>query len=156
MTRQQQETESVKRSKGPVPYLPRRMFSVSITVTIVVQPLTLGWSLNSEKENVTDRTFWWPRCHGLVLRQHRVSRVSSLLHRRCFEPPNRLYCAAFVVCFYFGLQALAGRAQLLHLLHVPVVLCAGEPREAVAQGDGQLARADPRNAQAMTIAILPN
>lgn len=47
-------------------------------------------------------------------------------------------------------QSVASRAQLLHLFHVPVVLRAGEPRTADAEGDGRLARGDPRDAQEMT------
>lgn len=42
-------------------------------------------------------------------------------------------------------QALAGRAQLLHLVYVPIVLRAGESRAVDAEGDGQPARADQRD-----------
>ena len=131
MTRQQQETESVKRSKGPVPYLPRRMFSVSITVTIVVQPLTLGWSLNSEKENVTDRTFWWPRCHGLVCVNtvclvYLACCIAGVLNPRTGSIVRLSWCAFILACrrwraernFYISFMflscsVLANRVRLL-------------------------------------------
>lgn len=133
MTRQQQETESVKRSKGPVPYLPRRTLSVSITVTIVVQPLTLGWSLNIVAKRRMSQTgpFGGPRGHGLVCVNtvclvYLACCIAGVLNPRTGSIVRLSWCAFILACrrwraernFYISFMflscsVLANRVRLL-------------------------------------------